>query len=35
MVFSACYNDAYYGTKEVDTVLETTRDEMIRGLEIM
>ncbi|KAI9927007.1 hypothetical protein ASPWEDRAFT_177463 [Aspergillus wentii DTO 134E9] len=32
MVFSACYNEAFYGSADVDVVLEKTRDEMITGL---
>ncbi|MCJ1268528.1 hypothetical protein MMC22_008416 [Lobaria immixta] len=35
MVFSACYNEAFYETKDVDAILEKTRDEMIRGLEVV
>lgn len=32
MTFSACYNEAFYKTEQVDQVMEGTRDEMIQGL---
>lgn len=32
MVFSACYNDAFYGTSDVDKILEKTGDEIFSGL---
>lgn len=32
MVFSACYNDAFYETQEIDSVLQRMRDEMMKGL---
>lgn len=35
MVFSACYNEAFYETKDVDAILERTRDEMLRGLGVV
>lgn len=34
MVFSACYNEACYGSGEVDALLERTRSEVVHGLGI-
>ncbi|KAL9036782.1 MAG: hypothetical protein Q9214_005985 [Letrouitia sp. 1 TL-2023] len=34
MVFSACYNEGFYETEDADRVLERTRDDMLKGLEV-
>lgn len=34
MVFSACYNDAFYESTWVDTVLEAIRDQSEIGLRL-
>lgn len=34
MVLSACYNAAYYGTQRADQVLESTLNELARGLDV-
>lgn len=34
MVFSACYNEGYYETNDVDAILTKSRDEMVQGLGI-
>lgn len=35
MVFSACYNEAFYSTERADEVLGCTRDEMLSGLGLL
>ncbi|KAH7329710.1 hypothetical protein B0I35DRAFT_474276 [Stachybotrys elegans] len=35
MTLSVCYNEAFYETKEVDDLLQQTRDEMSSGLGIL
>ncbi|KAF4124356.1 hypothetical protein GMORB2_5022 [Geosmithia morbida] len=32
LTFSVCYNEAFYGADEVDHVMESTRDELLRAL---
>ncbi|KAG8405572.1 hypothetical protein J3458_022218 [Metarhizium acridum] len=35
MVFSACYNEAFYGAARVDGILKAIRDEMEKGLGVL
>ncbi|KAK2022919.1 hypothetical protein LX32DRAFT_629096 [Colletotrichum zoysiae] len=32
LTFSVCYNEAFYGAEQADSVMVSTRDEMIKGL---
>ncbi|KAL2878748.1 hypothetical protein SGCOL_005974 [Colletotrichum sp. CLE4] len=32
LTFSVCYNEAFYSADKVDRVMESTRDELVRGL---
>ncbi|WQF79038.1 hypothetical protein CDEST_04052 [Colletotrichum destructivum] len=32
LTFSVCYNEAFYGAEKPDRIMESTRNEMLRGL---